>query len=132
MVVDRQHFLKVQNKGDSGNHARVRKQARESGQASWPATNARVSRQQTRESGQKKSDPRVTRPKTTKKGRVTRPKTTKRGRVTLLTQRSSARWPVGPLARWPSTSVMDSTESGTRILEAPEPGFFLARSNFCV
>ena len=91
--------------------------------ASQPTTNARVSRQQTRESGQKKSDPRVTRPKTTKRGRVTRPKTTKRGRVTLLTQRLSARWPVGPLARWPSISGLYSTESGTRILEDPEPGF---------
>ena len=35
-------------------NARVRKQARESGQASWPATNARVSRQQTRESADNK------------------------------------------------------------------------------
>ena len=35
-------------------NARVRKQARESGRPSWPTTNARVSRQQTRESADNK------------------------------------------------------------------------------
>ena len=90
--------------------------------ASQPTTNARVSRQQTRESGQKKNDPRVSRPKTTKRGRVTHPKTTKRGRATLVTQRLSARWPVGPLAFYLGSVFHrirnpDSGGSGTRIRE---------------
>ena len=119
--------------------ARVRKQARESGQASWPATNARVSQQQTRESaGNKRASqakkktiresPARKRPKEAEHP----PENDQKRQSTLLTQRASARWPVGPLARCPFSWVLYSVESGTRILEDPEPGFFGWKAIFSV
>ena len=83
--------------------ARVRKQARESGQASWPATNARVSRQQTRESaGNKRASqakkktiresPARKRPKEAESPARKRPKEAEHPTDTAS---------FGPLARWP-------------------------------
>ena len=99
------HTLKNKVNRLSLNDARVRKQARESGQASWPATNARVSQQQTRESaGNKRASqakkktiresPARKRPKEAEHP----PENDQKRQSTLLTQRASARWPVGPLS----------------------------------
>ena len=84
-------------------NARVRKQARESGQASWPATNARVSRQQTRESADNKrasqakkkpirESPARKRPKEAESPARKRPKEAEHPTDTAS---------FGPLARWP-------------------------------
>ena len=95
-----------------------RQQTRESAsnkRASQPATNARVRPKKTiRESPARKRPKEAEHP----------PENDQKRQSTLLTQRASARWPVGPLARCPFSWVLYSVESGTRILEDPEPGFF--------